>query len=153
MTNFSRCSCSKTFRPSIADDIHVMHPIRLLRSTIQVNFWLRVCMSFGLTFYSIEIFSISISFYFHLFFVFPWISILLCFFIYPNPYHFDCELLFLYSLIFFLIVPPRWIQEPQDIALMLGNAIVINCEAEGYPEPEITWFKGGNHFHLISLLF
>ncbi|XP_031617665.1 Down syndrome cell adhesion molecule-like protein Dscam2 isoform X3 [Contarinia nasturtii] len=39
-------------------------------------------------------------------------------------------------------VAPRWIQEPQDTALMLGNALVINCEAEGYPEPEITWFKG-----------
>lgn len=31
---------------------------------------------------------------------------------------------------------------------MLGNAVIIKCEAEGYPEPEITWLKGGNsHFH------
>lgn len=42
-------------------------------------------------------------------------------------------------------------QEPQDTALMLGNAVIINCEAEGYPEPEITWFKGGNS--MISILF
>lgn len=42
------------------------------------------------------------------------------------------------------IVPPRWIREPQDTALMLGNSVVIPCEAEGYPEPEITWLKGGN---------
>lgn len=42
------------------------------------------------------------------------------------------------------IVPPRWIREPQDTALMLGQAVVINCEAEGYPKPEITFLKGGN---------
>lgn len=28
---------------------------------------------------------------------------------------------------------------------MLGNAIVVNCQAEGYPEPEISWFKGGKY--------
>lgn len=41
-------------------------------------------------------------------------------------------------------MPPRWIHEPQDTALMLGNAVVINCEADGYPVTEITWLKGGN---------
>lgn len=51
------------------------------------------------------------------------------------------------------VVPPRWIREPQDTALMLGNAISINCEAEGYPEPEITWLKGGNfNMHLTNIL-
>lgn len=24
---------------------------------------------------------------------------------------------------------------------MLGDAISLNCEAEGYPKPEISWFK------------
>lgn len=155
MTNFFRCSCSKTFRPSIADDIHAMHRIRLLRSTIQVNFWWRVCMSFGLTFCSIEIFSISVSFYFFLFLFWllfhifpcnfePWTSILSYFFFFTHIILIVSSF-FLFTLSF-EIVPPRWIQEPQDIALMLGNAIVINCEAEGYPEPEITWFKGGKSF-------
>lgn len=27
-------------------------------------------------------------------------------------------------------VPPRWIREPQDTALMLGNAVVIECSGE-----------------------
>lgn len=27
---------------------------------------------------------------------------------------------------------------------MLGNPISINCEANGYPQPVITWFKGKN---------
>ncbi|BFF92548.1 Down syndrome cell adhesion molecule-like protein Dscam2 [Drosophila madeirensis] len=39
-------------------------------------------------------------------------------------------------------VAPRWSYEPMDTAIMLGNTISINCEAEGYPIPAITWFKG-----------
>ncbi|KPU80416.1 uncharacterized protein Dana_GF18608, isoform B [Drosophila ananassae] len=39
-------------------------------------------------------------------------------------------------------VAPRWSYEPMDTATMLGNTISINCEAEGYPIPAITWFKG-----------
>ncbi|XP_039965640.1 Down syndrome cell adhesion molecule-like protein Dscam2 isoform X1 [Bactrocera tryoni] len=39
-------------------------------------------------------------------------------------------------------VAPRWALEPMDTAIMLGNTISINCEAEGYPIPTITWFKG-----------
>ncbi|KAH8340543.1 hypothetical protein KR059_000756, partial [Drosophila kikkawai] len=39
-------------------------------------------------------------------------------------------------------VAPRWSHEPMDTAIMLGNTISINCEAEGYPIPAITWFKG-----------
>lgn len=27
---------------------------------------------------------------------------------------------------------------------MLGNPMAINCEANGYPRPTITWFKGKN---------
>lgn len=51
------------------------------------------------------------------------------------------------------LVPPRWIREPQDTALMLGNAIVIHCEAEGYPEPEITWLKGGKKEYIVVFEF
>ncbi|KAH8408036.1 hypothetical protein KR222_011729 [Zaprionus bogoriensis] len=39
-------------------------------------------------------------------------------------------------------VPPRWSYEPMDMAIILGNTISINCEANGYPIPAITWFKG-----------
>lgn len=42
------------------------------------------------------------------------------------------------------VVAPRWMMEPQDTALMLGQAVVVNCEADGYPQPQITWAKGGN---------
>lgn len=46
------------------------------------------------------------------------------------------------------LVPPRWISEPKDTALMLGNAIVIKCQADGYPIPTITWYKGQGNFSL-----
>ncbi|XP_055923956.1 cell adhesion molecule Dscam2 isoform X1 [Eupeodes corollae] len=39
-------------------------------------------------------------------------------------------------------VAPRWSFEPMDTAIMLGNTISIDCNAEGYPIPVITWFKG-----------
>jgi Down syndrome cell adhesion molecule len=42
------------------------------------------------------------------------------------------------------LVPPQWTFEPQDTNVMLGNPISINCEANGYPRPAITWFKGKN---------
>lgn len=51
------------------------------------------------------------------------------------------------------LVPPRWIQEPQDTALMLGQSVVIPCEADGYPEPEITWMKGGNGKCMFKYFF
>lgn len=45
----------------------------------------------------------------------------------------------------FFVVAPRWMMEPQDTALMLGQAVVVNCEADGYPQPQIMWAKGGNN--------
>lgn len=38
-------------------------------------------------------------------------------------------------------MPPTWLFEPQDTNVMLGNPISIDCEANGYPRPMITWFK------------
>lgn len=39
-------------------------------------------------------------------------------------------------------VPPRWLAEPKDTALMLGNAMAIHCLADGYPVPVVTWLRG-----------
>ncbi|XP_035786671.1 Down syndrome cell adhesion molecule-like protein Dscam2 isoform X3 [Anopheles albimanus] len=50
-------------------------------------------------------------------------------------------------------VPPAWTQEPHDIAVVLGHPIVIPCEADGFPQPKITWFRGkgkvSTDFHSI----
>lgn len=52
-------------------------------------------------------------------------------------------------------MPPSWLYEPQDTNVMLGNPISINCEANGYPRPSITWFKGNSRvskeFHAVPL--
>uniref|UniRef100_A0A1S4GPA3 Uncharacterized protein n=1 Tax=Anopheles gambiae TaxID=7165 RepID=A0A1S4GPA3_ANOGA len=50
-------------------------------------------------------------------------------------------------------VPPSWTQEPHDIAVVLGHPIVLPCEADGFPQPKITWFRGkgklSTDFHSI----
>ena len=38
-------------------------------------------------------------------------------------------------------VPPKWIIEPKNVQVILSKSITINCQAEGYPKPKITWKK------------
>ena len=47
-----------------------------------------------------------------------------------------------------ILVPPRWIIEPKNMNAMKGNDVVLNCLAEGFPKPSITWMqaKGMNYF-------
>lgn len=49
-------------------------------------------------------------------------------------------------------VQPQWRYEPKDMAIMLGSSIIIHCEANGYPDPKITWFRGqGMVFQNLTL--
>ncbi|CAL1268419.1 unnamed protein product [Larinioides sclopetarius] len=43
-------------------------------------------------------------------------------------------------------VPPRWRVEPVDATAVVGDSVVFDCQAEGYPQPLIRWKKatGGN---------
>lgn len=36
-------------------------------------------------------------------------------------------------------VPPKWIVEPEDQSVILGNSVVIPCQAEGSPPPTLLW--------------
>lgn len=38
-------------------------------------------------------------------------------------------------------VPPKWILEPKDSSAQAGQDLMLSCQAEGYPTPQITWKK------------
>ncbi|KAK9693367.1 Fibronectin type III domain [Popillia japonica] len=41
--------------------------------------------------------------------------------------------------------PPRFVVTPEEVIYVnLGDAIILNCQAEGTPTPEILWYKDAN---------
>lgn len=34
---------------------------------------------------------------------------------------------------------PVWLYEPKDIVTIAGQMLIINCQAEGIPEPQVRW--------------
>ena len=38
-------------------------------------------------------------------------------------------------------VPPRWIIEPVDKAVALGSDANLECKADGFPKPSLSWKK------------
>ncbi|XP_043064024.1 Down syndrome cell adhesion molecule-like protein Dscam2 isoform X28 [Drosophila ficusphila] len=38
-------------------------------------------------------------------------------------------------------VPPRWILEPTDKAFAQGSDAKVECKADGFPKPQVTWKK------------
>lgn len=43
-------------------------------------------------------------------------------------------------------VPPRWIVEPTDKAFAQGSEAKIECKADGFPKPQISWKKAPGKF-------
>ena len=41
-----------------------------------------------------------------------------------------------------LSVAPQWVIEPQDVATLAGGSLVVHCQAQGFPQPQITWMRG-----------
>lgn len=48
---------------------------------------------------------------------------------------------FFFSLSIASPVPPRWIVEPTDKAFAQGSEAKIECKADGFPKPHISWKK------------
>ncbi|KAG7157354.1 Neuroglian-like 1 [Homarus americanus] len=40
-----------------------------------------------------------------------------------------------------LSLPPEWLTEPADLAVLEGGAATLECEAYGSPDPNMTWAK------------
>ena len=59
-------------------------------------------------------------------------------------------------LIFLLLlsvsVPPRIIKYPQSISIDEGDTIILECEALGFPVPQITWYLNDSAFLTIGSL-
>ncbi|RWS03905.1 titin-like protein, partial [Dinothrombium tinctorium] len=48
------------------------------------------------------------------------------------------------SFVLTIKVAMKWIEEPKDMTIVGGNGIIINCIAEGFPRPQISWWKNKN---------
>jgi uncharacterized membrane-anchored protein YitT (DUF2179 family) len=57
---------------------------------------------------------------------------------------------------FHFTVAPQWVMEPQDVATLAGGSLMVHCQAQGFPQPQITWMrrhgKGTRHkyFHFYT---
>lgn len=57
-----------------------------------------------------------------------------------------------YINLYFYLVPPRWILEPTDKAFAQGGDAKIECKADGFPKPQVTWKKAiGEHYLIIQI--
>ena len=38
-------------------------------------------------------------------------------------------------------MPPFWVVEPRDVGVLAGQSARLDCRADGYPTPNVTWFR------------
>jgi hypothetical protein len=51
--------------------------------------------------------------------------------------------------IHYILVPPRWILEPTDKAFAQGSDAKVECKADGFPKPQVTWKRAEGKFQKI----
>ena len=42
----------------------------------------------------------------------------------------------------YFTVAPQWVIEPEDVATLAGGILIVHCQAQGFPQPQITWMRG-----------
>ncbi|KAK8764860.1 hypothetical protein V5799_032532 [Amblyomma americanum] len=48
-----------------------------------------------------------------------------------------------YTQTLYVLVPPKWIQEPSDVSVREGDNVTVSCSASGKPPPAIKWKRKG----------
>ena len=49
----------------------------------------------------------------------------------------------------FILVRPRWTVEPTDKQFAQGSDAKIDCKADGFPQPKISWKKAVGKNNLL----
>lgn len=49
----------------------------------------------------------------------------------------------LFYFILFFSAPAEFVQPPQSISRPVGTTAIFTCQAQGQPEPQLTWLKNG----------
>ena len=50
-------------------------------------------------------------------------------------------------------MPPRWTVEPTDKQFAQGSDAKVDCKADGFPKPKISWKKAAGKFCLTAGFF
>ena len=53
---------------------------------------------------------------------------------------------YILHIVYYCLVAPRFITEPQSIEASISSAVNLSCSADGFPTPVITWFFQGMNF-------
>lgn len=48
-------------------------------------------------------------------------------------------------------VPPRWILEPTDKAFAQGSDAKVECKADGFPRPQVTWKRAAGKWEFTGV--
>ena len=49
-------------------------------------------------------------------------------------------------------MPPRWTVEPTDKQFAQGSDAKVDCKADGFPKPKISWKKAAGQFKYFFLV-
>lgn len=63
-----------------------------------------------------------------------------------------CDLWISFLWIGYILVPPRWILEPTDKAFAQGSDAKVECKADGFPKPQVTWKRAEGNV-ILNIFF